>query len=405
MVSRPDAAQRHRVSGSGTLCLRALLGHRLWLRLRCEVRNYMTPTPPIAAQSQADGPRHHLGRRRLWAVGVALCLFLLAGRMTTVVVQRLPPIADALDPEYNREYLLLHPRLPDAEGKRRVLLIGSSMVRMNLDEEWLAGGLSERGYTHVDNLGSNACYGLSMVVLANQLKPLEPDLVIWGMDVSVFRQLLQEDGEFWKPWEMVMVQTLGGRALYDHIPALQGRPRVLSQAWLLDYLKLYRYREYLCSYLKAWLCSRLAGQPLTLGKHHSERAKPNPRRMAAVLKQGHTKARPLPLFPPGNGYDYSALIRDDITAVAKLVRQAHAQLVVAWLPRPLDTGSPEPLELTIARRSCQDLAVPFVNLRGTVPVEGFLDSIHANRDGKLQITRQLASRLRPLLVTSAKTTR
>ena len=339
--------------------------------------------------------------RRLWALGVALCLLVLGDRMTKAVVQRFPSIAGS-GPEYHLEYLLLHPRPADAEGKRRILLLGDSMVRMNLDEEWLAGGLSERGDTWADNLGMDGCYGLSIVLLANRLKPVEPDLVVWGLDESVFSELLKKDGEFWMPSKMIVVQTLGGEVLYDHIPGLPERARVLSQAWLLDHLVLYRYRAYFREYLAAWARSRIAGHRLPLGKYRSERASPNPRRLAAVLKRRQAEAPQVPLFPPGNGYDYSTLIKDDIAAVAKLVREANAQLVVAWLPRPIDTGSPEPPELAIARRSCGDLAVPFLDLRGTVPMEGFNDELHANRQGKLWTTRQLASRLRPLLVTSAK---
>lgn len=65
----------------------------------------MTTAIPHPTRSEAGDRQLLLGRRRLWAVGVALCLFLLADRMTPVVVQGFPPIVGS-SPLYNLEYVL-----------------------------------------------------------------------------------------------------------------------------------------------------------------------------------------------------------------------------------------------------------------------------------------------------------
>lgn len=333
------------------------------------------------------------GRARLCAIAVALMVVLTMDPVVSRVVSEFPSIRNANTLYYIR-YLLLHPPKHRSGQQTRVFLVGSSIVRDDLDEGLLSAALSRDGQeVHVENFGTKAAFNLSALILANQLRSLKPDLMVWGVDARAFRR--SEDGlrADARPWCRPVGTEFGATCLYECIPGLRERYRAMSDQFLLDHWALYRYRFYIRQYLTALKQARHDGRDAVFGPYTSPSQYAAPERLAAALAR-HSRdivqGRREPEAEPAQVATLIKAMRDAVSA-------GGARFAMVWMPGALDDQGATPRVFETVASLCDRQAIPFIDLRGTVPASVFRDTIHAAADGKRLITLALAPHLRKLL--------
>ena len=144
------------------------------------------------------GSRHCPGKAKFYGLLAALVIIASAEPLFEQVAKRLPSLRAPHAAAYHVRHVLMH-STPIATPGRRIFLVGSSVVRNNLDEKLLQQMLSRIEPVSVENLGMEAAYCLSVPILCAKLQALKPDLVIWGMSGGEFDQF-QKDEECQMPW-------------------------------------------------------------------------------------------------------------------------------------------------------------------------------------------------------------
>jgi hypothetical protein len=333
------------------------------------------------------------GAVRAWAIAVALLMALALDPVVGRVASEFASIRNANTLYYIR-YMLLHP--PERRGgqERRVFLVGSSIVRDDLDEGLLSETLSDVSQpVRVDNFGTRAAFNLSALILMHQLRTLGPDLVVWGVDARTFRP--SEDGlrSDARPWCRPVGTEFGAVCLYACTPGLGERYRAMSDQFLLNHWALYRYRFYVRQYLAALNQARRQGWDAVFGPYASPAQSAAPERLAAALRRQGQDAGGTAIQALAKAEDVESLIR----AMQETVYAGGGRLAIVWMPGALDASENSPPALATVAQICKQLGIPLIDLRGTVPQSVFRDTVHAAADGKRLITLALAPHLRKLL--------
>lgn len=333
------------------------------------------------------------GRIRIHAIVLSLAVVCVLDPVVSRVVREFPSIRNANTLYYIR-YLLLHPPKHRSGQQRRVFLVGSSIVRDDLDEGLLSAALPRDGQeVHVENFGTKAAFNLSALILANQLRSLKPDLMVWGVDARAFRP--SEDGlrADARPWCRPVGTEFGAVCLYEWIPGLRERYRAMSDEFLLDHWALYRYRFYIRQYLTALKQARHDGRDAVFGPYTSPAQSAAPERLAAALRRQAKAASPSAKEAQAKPEDVEVLIR----SMQRVAEAGGSRLAIVWMPGALDDAGTTPPAFGIVASICNRHRIPFIDLRGTVPTEVFRDTIHATAEGKRLTTLALAPHLRKLL--------
>ena len=333
---------------------------------------------------------------RLYCLLVAAALVCLGDRLCDGVARCLPSINGEGNgaAAYHLQRVFLHTPSSPNDRPMRVFLVGSSIVRQNLDEGLLQDALSTVGFVHVENLAVDASFVLSSLVVMSRLRDLSPTIVVWGIPDSVLSG--DETDELHRPWDTPINLELGSSVLYAYFPALPGRWRAASQDWLLDHWRLFRYRLFFRQYLVTLAKSKFTGDAGRFGPYRSLAARPDSRRLEAAIKYYLGKIDAEVPSPTAVARRHQ-LAGTAVTVADTLVRQAGGRLLVAWLPLATDSiRAPSP-ELSTMRAACARAEVPFVDLHGAVPISGFSDTHHANREGKRATTEALIPAVRALL--------
>ncbi len=324
-------------------------------------------------------------RRRLWCLAVACVLVAAADPFVPRVAESLPNVrGSAL---YNLRYMGLHPEALGDAGELRVYLIGASVVRDNLDEDVVRDGLAPRS-ARVSNVGVDGSYCLTMVPLAAYVKTLKPDLVVWGINEAALRGAVRD--EYPRVWDRPITRELGSSALYGYMPDLPGRLRATCQDALRERWNLYAYRLYLRQCGMALPGAVRHGPEAVYGTYHSPSFAPDPQRLEAALRA--RAAQDTGLSPEDEAL-CNRLIEGTLYALDDTLGAAGCQLAVVWLPQARDAEEPLPPQWETVRVACSHYGIPFVDLRGRVPASGFVDTVHANRDGKRRTTALMMERL------------
>jgi hypothetical protein len=345
-------------------------------------------------EEAAQGARLR-GLVKFWAIvfatGITLALDPLFGYLAT----KLPSIIHPTSPAYYMRYLLMHAPSAHEPGEARLVLIGSSVVRDNLDERVLAGSLSgPKRRFGAANLGLQGAFTLSVVILANQLRSLHPDLVVWGVNADTLSPNMDGFRDDVCPWRRPMAAEFGASALYSYVPGLKGRYRALSDEFTLKHWALYRYRLYYRQYLLALYRARKYGRANVFGPYASNVGAANRERLEAALARRLAKAAAGQLTPPPARTDQVEAV---LGAVDTMVRAGGGRLAIVWLPTALDGQVPAPQVFALAKSICASRQIPFIDLRGVAPASSFRDTLHATADGKRQTTEALVPRLQVVL--------
>jgi hypothetical protein len=335
------------------------------------------------------------GLGRFWAMVFALELALILGPLCGWIAPRLPSIRHPSSPAYFIRYLLMHATPIHVPGEVHMVLVGSSLVRNNLDEGLLAQRLTQPGRTvWVANLGVQGAFALSTMILLDQLRKVEPEVVVWGINAEMFSAGFGGVREDINPWRRPMAVEFGSRVLYSYLPELAGRHRAASDEFALRYWPPYRYRLYFRQYLAALRRAQKEGADRVFGPYASEALAPNPARLEAAL------ARRLKVSAVDDGQTLTMTdqqIETIFAAANSTVSAWDGKLVIAWLPTAFDGQAAPSPAAALVKSICAARGVPFLDLRGTVPRSGFCDTLHASVVGKRQTTEVLASRLQDTL--------
>ena len=340
------------------------------------------------------GSRHCPGKAKFYGLLAALVIIASAEPLFEQVAKRLPSLRAPHAAAYHVRHVLMH-STPIATPGRRIFLVGSSVVRNNLDEKLLQQMLSRIEPVSVENLGMEAAYCLSVPILCAKLQALKPDLVIWGMSGGEFDQF-QKDEECQMPWGSPMAVEFGSSCLYTYMPWLPGRWKALSQDLLLDQWALFRYRLYFRQLLMSLYRARRSGLQAVFGPYSSPSGTPNPKLLAAALKRHEAANRSTDIHGELVTGD---TIRACLSAVQQLVSRSGGRLWLAWLPQAVDNAPLNEGQFAAVKRESDALGITLVDLRGKASASGFNDTIHANRDGKRQTTLALAAAWRAALDT------
>lgn len=350
-------------------------------------------TPLTTRLDPARPPADYGGRARLTAVALALAAMIALDPQLDRIAFGLSSIRDPFSARYGVRYMLMHHPRHTVPGELRVILIGNSTVRGNFDEKVLADALVPQQYCSVANFGVDGAWAMSSVALADQVARLSPGVLIWGVEERTFRWAFRT--EYARPWCTEIAAEFGSSAMYRYVPGLPGIQRAISQDLLLSHWRLFRYRYHFCVYLIALGRSLREGTDQVFGPYESVAQQPDPMRLQAALRRPRTE-----LDPPRSQREQTAvngLVNTTLSATCRIAQQAGSRPVVVWLPKALDTATPDPPELEVAKRTCSRLGVSFIDLRGALPVSAFNDTQHTNRDGKEQLTQALIPHLRQLL--------
>lgn len=348
-------------------------------------------TSDLVPDDDAVALAHLQGLVRFWAAVFAVGLVIVLDPLCGYVAQQLPSIRHPSSPAYFIRYLLLHATPVHSPHQKTVALVGSSLVRDNLDERLLAHRLSTPSTTVlVANLGLQGAFAFSALILMDQLRRVEPDVVIWGVNAEMFSTGVGAVREDVAPWRRPMALEFGSTVLYRYFPDLAGRHRALSDELALRHWALYRNRLFFRQFLAALYRARERGWARVFGPYQSEAIAGNPERLQAAL------ARRLKLA--AGAQQTLALTPEQLETVFatanSIVSSWGGQLVVAWLPTAMDGRLAPSPAFPLVERACASRAIPFLDLRATVPSEAFSDSVHATVEGKVQTSEALASRLR-----------